>query len=503
MTAAAAPPAEAAAAEVARVRVAIMVATYQVDVVVPTKFTVETFIDDLLVVLAEAIDDDTVDFTAPAGQWSLARPGQLPIPRWRSLADHDITDGAVLTLTPVESAEVFRPIVEDITEALALTNEREFSEYDPDVSAAVGLGGVVVGCGAASAILLWSWLQTGSMMWTAVPALLLGMIGLGAALAAAQRFGSPRSCLGLALGSLLLAGAGAAMLVPPAYGEAGALTPANLVAGAVVAAVAAATVLRVTRVGVATLMSVIVLGILATLAAIPALIWEFSTSQVAAGVLLVGVILLSLAPRVAVAIARIKPPDLPDPGTEVAPATLADIFDAESSTGDQPDDESARRSAESLFEARARLAVTSLRGLMVALSFLLALASVLVAAMHPGKIREVVLVLAVAGILLMRARWYPDRVQAIALITGSAVTVTGLGIVLAGVHDDVGSRLLLAVLVLIIAFLGCRAAVRLPHVRLSPVTRRVLDIFEYLLLVLVPILAFWIMGIYAAMRELL
>lgn len=502
MTAAAAPPADATtSAEVARARVAVLVATYQVDVVVPTKFTVETFIDDLLAVLAEAIADDTVDFTPPVGQWSLARPGQPPIPRWRSLDDYDISDGAVLLLTPVESAEVFRPVVEDITDALALINEREFAEYDADTSTVVGLGVLVAGAAATAGMLGWSWMQSGSVVWCAVPALLLGMTLWAAAAAAGRRFSAPRVCLGSALAALVLLFAGGAMLVPTAYGEPGQPTAANLAAGAVVAAVAAATMMRMTRVGIATLMSVTALGVVVAAAAVPATYLELTPSQVAAGVVLGAVILLASAPRVAVVIARIRPPDLPDPGNEVAQATLADIFDAESGTeggADEPD----RRRTEASFESRARLAVTSLRGLIVALSLVLSLATVLTAAMHPGKIREIVLAVAVAGILGMRARWYPDRVQAIALLAGSVVTVIGLGAVLVTVHATTGVRLLIAVLVLMVAALGCLGAARLPNVRLSPVTRRVIDLIEYLLVLVVPILTFWIMGVYAAMRNI-
>ncbi|MDO3648200.1 type VII secretion integral membrane protein EccD [Nocardia mangyaensis] len=502
MTAVAAPAAEAAtSAEVDRARVAIMVATYQVDAVVPTKFAVETFIDDLLEVLAAAIEDDAVDFTAPVGQWSLAKPGQPPIPRWRSLADHDVADGAVLVLTPVESAEVFRPIVEDITDALALINEREFAEYDAGTSAVVGFGVLVAGAAATAGMLAWSWLQSGSILWCAVPALLLGAVFWGAAVVAGQRFAAPRACLGSALAALALMFAGGAMLVPGEYDEVGRFTAANLAAGAVVAAVAAATMMRVTRVGIATLMSAAALGIVVAVAALPATYLALSPSQVAAGVVLGIVILLASAPRIAVVIARIRPPDLPDPGNEVAPASLTDIFDAESGTEGAPDDPQ-RRSTEATFESRARLAVTSLRGLVVALSLALSVATVLTAAIHPGKIREIVLAVAVAGILMLRARWYPDRVQAIALVTGSVVTATGLAIVLVGVHQTPGVRLLIVALLLLAAVLGCFAAVRLPNVRLSPVTRRITDLFEYLLLLMVPVLTFWIMGIYAAMRAI-
>ncbi|MGW0182970.1 type VII secretion integral membrane protein EccD, partial [Nocardia sp. NPDC003345] len=252
------PAGGAAPAEVARARIAVMVATYQVDVVVPTKFTVETFIDDLVAVLANAIGDEEVDFTPPQGQWSLARPGEPPIPRWRSLGDHDVVDGTVLLLAPVESSEVFTPVVEDITDALALINEREFAEFDSDTAAVVGLGVFGIGSVGIATMLSWTWSQSGSWLWCGLPALLLGALCWAAAVAVKGSGAARRISLGAALAAIPLLFTGSAMLVPPAYGEPGPFAPANIAAGAVVAAVAAMALMRVTGSGIATLMSVAV-----------------------------------------------------------------------------------------------------------------------------------------------------------------------------------------------------------------------------------------------------
>ncbi|MCC3326368.1 type VII secretion integral membrane protein EccD [Nocardia abscessus] len=490
-------------AEVARARIAVMVSTYQVDVVVPTKFTIETFIDDLLVVLASAIDDESVDFTPSQGQWSLARPGEPPIPRWRSLDDHDVTDGSVLMLSVVESAEVFTPVVEDITDALALINEREFAEFDTNTAAIVGLATLGVGASAVAAMLSWSWTMTGSTLWCGLPALLLGGLGWAAAALARRRDAPAKLSLGLTLAATPLLFAGAAMLVPPAYGQPGPFAAANLAAGAVVAAVAAATMMRLSGVGIATLMAVTVLGIMLTAAALPLTYAGLSVGQVAGGVVFVGIVLLTMAPRLAVVIARIRPPDLPDPGTEVSPNTLTDIFDAETvREGDEHTavGEQQRLADEVGIESRARLAVTSLRGLIAAISTVLAVSVVICAAVSPGGVREIVMAAAVGGLLAMRARWHPDRVQAIALISGSAVTVCGVGFVLVGAYETPVARLVVGLVVALAACAACLAALRLPGKRLSPVTRRVIDLVEYALILVVPVIAFWIMGVYTAMR---
>lgn len=509
-TVAAAPPPSvggaAASAEVARARVAVMVASYQVDVVVPTKFTIETFIDDLLAVLATAINDETVDFTPPSGQWSLARPGEQPMPRWRSLADHDIVDGTVLMLAAVESAEVFTPVVEDITDALALINEREFAEFDSDTAAVAGLCVLGTGTVAIAALLSWMWTQTGSLVWCALPALLLGAVCWGAAVVARNRDTAPRVPLGLVLAAIPLLFAGSAMVVPPAYGEPGPFGPANIVAGAVVAAVAAAAMMRVTGWGIATLMAVTVLGIVVTVVVLPLVYMDLMVRQVAGGAVFIGLVLLTLAPRIAVVIARIRPPDLPDPGNEVNPATLTDIFDAETTRDadldaeESADAERRRQRREVGIESRARLAVTSLRGLISAISALLSVATVICAAVSPGGIREIIMAAAVAGILAMRSRWYPDRVQAIALVAGSTIVVLGTAAVLMGAYGSAFARLSVVLVVAVIACCACVAALRLPGKRLTPVTRRVIDLIEYALILVVPVLAFWIMGIYTAMR---
>lgn len=295
------------------------------------------------------------------------------------------------------------------------------------------------------------------------------------------------------------------MLVPPEYGEPGPFAAANLAAGAVVVAVAAATMIRLTGLGIATLMAVTVTGLTLTAAALPLTYSDLAVRQVSSGAVFVGLILLTLAPRIAVVIARIRPPDLPDPGNEVAPSTLTGIFDAESGGDGEQDraaEDSDRRDASTGIESRARLAVTSLRGLIVAISTLLAVSSVITAAVSPGGIREIVLAGAVAVVLVLRSRWYPDLVQAIALVCAAAVTVAGVGWVLVGAYETAPARLVVVAVVAVLATLACVAAVRMPGKRLSPPTRRVIDLIEYAHILVVPIIAFWIMGIYTAMREL-
>ncbi|MFF2554687.1 type VII secretion integral membrane protein EccD [Nocardia sp. NPDC058058] len=503
-SAVAAPPAAVPQpAEVARARVAIMVATHQVDVVLPTKFSIETFMDDLLSVLAAIIDDPIVDFTAATGHWTLARPGKAPLPRWSTLTEHDVADGALLMLTTTESAEVFDPVVEDITDALSRVNDREFAEFDSRTAALTGLSAFGSGALVITALLSWSWMRTGSVLWCALPALVLGLLCVLAAGATQRRYQSPRLGLGLILTAIPLLAAGAAMLVPLPYGRHGLFEGSNLATGAAVATVVATIRLRSTRVGLPVLLGTAVLGSLLTVAAGFASALGFSVRQVSGAAVLAGLLLLTAAPRLAVLVARIRPPDLPDPGREVDHGTLTDIFDAEAAGPGEEEQSAAQRNRATLsLENRARLAVNGLRGLIVAASIVLAGAAVLSAWQSPGSVREIVLAVAVSGVLILRARWYPDRVQAMALITAAATIVLGVGFVLVGAYSTAPSRLVVVVVIAALAIAGCVAGARLPTVRLSPVIRRVIDLIEYAFVLTVPVLACWIMGIYTAMRGL-
>ncbi|GEM31299.1 type VII secretion integral membrane protein EccD [Nocardia neocaledoniensis NBRC 108232] len=488
-------------ADVATVRIAVLVSTFQVDVVVPTKFTIETFIDDLLVVLAAAIEDQDIDLRPPRGQWSLARPGSGPIPRWNTLGDHDIVDGTVLMLTVAESSETFTPVVEDITDALALINEREFAEFDSHTASVVGLALLGTAASTVAAMSIMWWTEAESPWWCGIPSLVLG-IGCLIAGVVGRRFQvSGRTSLALGLSCVPLLFAGAALLVPAAD-QSPKFAAAQVAAGALVAAVGAVTFLRSTGLGTGSMIAVGVVGALTAVTALPLMYFDVTVRQASGFLLFAGLLLLTGAPRIAVVIARIRPPDLPDPGNDVSSATLTDIFDAEAAAaGDSAHDQPDRNTARGI-ENKARVAVASLRGLIVAACAVLVAGAVLTNSVSPGGIREIVVATATAGILAMRSRWFPDRVQATSLVLSAAVIAVGVGFVLLSAYRSPMADVAIMAAIAAAGCAGWAGCSRLPDRRLSPVTRRVIDLIEYLLILSVPVIAFWIMDVYTAMREI-
>jgi type VII secretion integral membrane protein EccD len=286
--------------------------------------------------------------------------------------------------------------------------------------------------------------------------------------------------------------AGGAMVVPHPFGRPGGFGAPNLVAGAVLTTVAAFTLQRLTRHGVATLTAITVIALIAAVVTAPLADSQLRPGQVTPGAVLGGLLLLGIAPRIAVLVARIRPPDLPDPGDEVSPVTLNQIFDEEGGVEHEPD---------LSVERRARLAVTTLIGLVVASCVVVPVGAIATAAANPGGVLPSVLAATVTLILALRARAFPDRVQAIALMIAAVTTWLGVGFVLVIDYQSPVARLVVVAAVVAVLILGALAAVGLPGQRLSPVTRRLIDMIEFALIIVVPILCFVVMGVYAATRR--
>src|SRR4029453_11856391 len=98
------------------------------DWVLPAAAPIETYIDETVSVLAELMEDTPkdvlagFDFTAQ-GVWAFARPGAPPLKADESLDEAGVVDGSLLTLVSVSRTERYRPLVEDVIDAIAVLDE--------------------------------------------------------------------------------------------------------------------------------------------------------------------------------------------------------------------------------------------------------------------------------------------------------------------------------------------------------------------------------------------
>ncbi|MCX5046297.1 type VII secretion integral membrane protein EccD [Aldersonia sp. NBC_00410] len=473
-----------------RVRVAILVGHKQIDVDLADQVALEIVMEDLLTTLAEADAEIVIDRSRPL---SLARIGQSPVPRHRTLAHSGVLDGSLLELRPAGDGEHFRPLVEEISAAVAQINERDFPEFEPSTARAASLVAVVAGAVTCAGLLIRSWQSS-----TAVPglvcagvALLLGVVAAGTAGAARAWWHSTRAGYAGSIAALVLLGTGGGLLVPAPEDAAGHFTAANVVAAAAVAGLTSALLLRALG-GLGVMLHATVITA-AVAAGIDGLFVGFvgsSVKAVAAATVIVAVIVLVNAPKVTVIATRIRPPNLPAPGEDLDPEALEGAFGV-----DDVD-------PTSVLERRARAANKALTGLLVGTTTVLVVATVVTVAPHTYHLPvELVVAALVVGTLFLRARSYTDRVQALVMYGAAFATVAGAGARIVNGYSEIGPQLV-AVAVMAAVTVAAAAAARLPGAKLSPVTRRSIELTEQLLVVVLIPLAAWVMGVYSVIRNI-
>src|ERR1700754_85833 len=141
------------------------------DLVLPAAGPVETYIDETVTVLAEILEDTPADVLAgfdfkAQGVWAFARPGAPPLKASESLDDAGVVDGALLTLGSVRRTERYRPLVEDVIDAIAVLDESpEFDRTALNRFVGLAIPAVTLVITGAS---LRAWSDAGHGWWWAV-----------------------------------------------------------------------------------------------------------------------------------------------------------------------------------------------------------------------------------------------------------------------------------------------------------------------------------------------
>jgi type VII secretion integral membrane protein EccD len=152
-------------------------------------------------------------------------------------------------------------------------------------------------------------------------------------------------------------------------------------------------------------------------------------------------------------------------------------------------------------ELRARTAGRYLTGLIIGTSVAAVAGIAMVGYPVDGfSRRSTMYALIIAALLCLRGRSYADLAQAAVLIGAGAI---GCGVVAAEVilgPGDHAAAAMCAVAGLAVMALLC--GVVAPQSSFSPVMRRLVEITEYLLIAMIVPLMFWIMDLFAAVRDL-
>ncbi|MFC3964573.1 type VII secretion integral membrane protein EccD [Nocardia jiangsuensis] len=465
----------------------------QLDVGLPATVPIASFMGDL-VALIESRDPapvDAEDGGAPlrSAHWTLARLGRDPIPPSRSLGEAEVYDGELLVLRAVDAKEA-PALFDDVIDAVSRLTHDGFHSWSP---AAARWTGLVGAAGISVLALLLFLLDRGNGGGIAAPFIAVGAAAAGTAgaVVAARRYADERTGVWLSLCALLLFFGAAALFVP------GELGSPHLLLGFAVTLVLSVALYRATAVGATLCAAVVTTSVFGGIVAAVRMIWDPALPKIAAGLLVGGIALISMVPRLAALLARLPVPPVPTAGAAIDPA---DHEHRPTIEGIGAIGATALPSAAGLGR-RAEAANRYQTGLLIGCA-LAALLGALGAADPLGHLRWQGLTLAViaAIILCLRGRAFADLAQAGTLIGAGALVVVGLltGLAL----GDTGLALLTGGLLLAFGAAAVAAGVIGPHLEITPVTRRFGEIFEYLLICSVVPLVLWIMGVYSMARNL-
>ncbi|MGB8390166.1 type VII secretion integral membrane protein EccD [Mycobacterium sp.] len=493
-------------AKPATTRVTILTGRRMTDVALPSSAPIEAYIDDTVAVLAELLHDTPADILAgfdfaAQGTWTFARPGFPPLTVDKSLDEAAVVDGSLLTLVPVSRTERYRPLVEDVTDAIAVLDESPVFDrtalhrFVRAAIPAVALAVTVIGAVA--------WTNTGrQLQWP----LALGIAGLAALMGswAAAKFYQNANLSESLLATALPLITGAAALAVPRPRGADALGAPQLAAAA--AAVLFLTLL--TRGGPrrrSALSSFTAVTAIAVAAA--AIAFGYGWQRwVASGAILFGLLMITSAAKLTVTVARIVLPPIPAPGETVAPEELLDSVAAQESAGGketatwQAIIASAPQSAVRLAE-RGTLANRLLIGFVTSGSLVLAAGAVGVVVRGHFLAHTLVVAGLVTGVCGFRSRLYAERWCAWTLLAAAVAVPIGVTARLSIWYPH-SAWLFLAIVavttVVALAAVGATAGGR----GVSPMTKRVLELLDGTLVTAILPMLLWITGVYDMVRNI-
>lgn len=474
------------------------------DLVLPASAPIDTYIDETVAVLADLLEDTPkdvlagFDFTAQ-GVWSFARPGAPPLKGGESLDDAGVVDGSLLTLVSVARTERYRPLVEDVIDAIAVLDESpEFnrSALNRFVALMLPLVSLMV-----TVMALVSWTRAGHDWWWAVALGVLGLGLLGGSALATNRYSSIDLAESLLVASMPALAGAVALAVPLPRGVDGLGAPQIAGAAAVVLLLTLAT-----RGGPrrrAELASFLAVTSIAAAAAAVAFGygWQY---WVPAGAVAFGLIVVTNAAKLTVAVARIALPPIPAPGETVANEELLDPVATPGTDEESPTWQaiiaSVPDSAARLHE-RSELAKRLLIGFVTAGALVLSIGAITVVVQGHFFLHSMIVAGLVTSICGFRSRLYAERWCAWALLAATVLIPTGVMVRLCMWYPE-KTWLVLAIYVaaglVALIIVGATAGVR----RVSPVTKRILELLDGAAIAAVIPMLLWIASVYDLLRNL-
>lgn len=470
----------------------------QIGMLLDAEAPVSVMVDPLLTVVNNRLDE----LELPAlqaqgrGRWVLCRVDGTALRSTQSLTEQQVYDGDRLWLRFVEDPEHRTPVIEHISTAVAVTLAKKFTAINSRTAVQMGIALVTGAVLLVTGVLGW-WRYAHDSWLPAVYAAVLAVLVLVTAALMLVQARTPRD---FRLADTILVSA-----LPPLAVAAGAAVPGPMSAAHValafgVAGIAALLMLRFTGRRLAIYTAVLVVALAVTISAVLRMTVLTGAVTLLTSTLLTSVFLYHTAASLSRWLAGIRLPVFPSatshwvfearpdlPTTVVTSADAAPVLEGP---------ESVRQVI--LHAERAR---GMLSGLLVGLGVLVVVTTVALCDPFAGRSWLPVLIAClVAGFLVLRGRSFRDRFQSI------TVTLTAIGVVVGVVLRyivEVQTPAMLSIGVAILVLLpaaGLIAAAVVPNTVYSPLFRKLVEWVEYLCLMPIFPLGFWLMNVYEAIR---
>lgn len=414
-----------------------------------------------------------------------------------TLASCGLKDGDLLRLVPAGQAVRFVPRIENLASALAAYLRGLVTPVTPQTAHTLAQATIIAAVLAAAAMVWRSRLvmDTGWWIAAAVLAALAGLTWLSTAVTATRwpehrGFGDASAATAIVLTAACLAA------VPPGLGV------PNVFLGAITVAAGAFTMAARTQRYWGAGTALLCLGAVVTLLAGWSLFWPLSSYQLAVVGLLMVTILVIRAPRLGLTLSRVpRQPFRSRRGRDQFDRAEGQPVDTVSPVDDTHPDPTALSTEQ--VAAIARRARSVLVGVCVAAAVVQVVCAWLAITPHANRpVWTIVLVSAVAINLIIGARKFNDRVQAVALVGSSVTALMAIGYKyawstpatdLAAVLTFVGVASLIAAAIFLIGSAGWQYL-------FSPTTRKAVEWLGYLLIVVIPLLAVYLLNIFSFLR---
>lgn len=475
------------------------------DLVLPSATPIETYIDDTVSVLTDLLEDTPADVLAgfdfgASGVWAFARPGAPPLKFDQSLDDAGVVDGSLLTLVSVSRTERYRPLVEDVIDAIAVLQESP--EFDRDALNRFVVVAIPVVTLALTVLSVLAWAATGHPLWWAPVLGVLGIAVLVGSTVARNRYQNLDMSESLLVAAFPVIAGAVALAIPLPRGV-GSLGAPQLAGGAL----AVLLLTLATRGGPrrrAELASF--LAVTATAATGAAIAYGYDWQYwVPAGAIVFGLFVVTNAAKLTVAVARIALPPIPAPGESVGNEELLDAVEApeaaeEESATWQAIMASVPESAARLTE-RSNLARQLLIGFVGAGTLVLAAGAIGVVVRGHFFIHSLLVAALVTAVCGFRSRLYAERWCAWALLAAGIAIPTGVAAKVSHWYPHSAWLVLsiyLAAGLVAVVMIGATVGVR----RVSPVTKRILELADGAAIAAVIPLLLWIASVYDLIRNI-